>query len=275
MPATTRSRTKQLHLEDFPSEAPEGKSKQKSEDGHVEYPLKPARRKQDTGDDQKSRPSIQTKNGSKHRKRKQPAGEAQSLPTAKREKQEHLTSEPTRPTFPPILINRAPVLHLWSACVARFLHPEIPWQTCLGVGSAISTLCAISKGRSIGTIEPPDRGKKAERDAKKRQAQTQSTGEVELMGFRLLLKGDQVLVLGKVRTGNEAPLRAKFGEAYDRVKGVMEDALGTWKGRSGELDKKAFSMYEQIRPTVQSGQGGWGKKGELRLQKITEVVERK
>jgi hypothetical protein len=52
-----------------------------------------------------------------------------------------------------IMINRAPVLELWAATVTSFLYPKISWDTSLSAGGAISTLCAISKGRAIGAIE--------------------------------------------------------------------------------------------------------------------------
>ena len=34
----------------------------------------------------------------------------------------------------PIVINRSPVLQLWGACVAGFLHPELGWEVCLNIG---------------------------------------------------------------------------------------------------------------------------------------------
>jgi hypothetical protein len=55
-----------------------------------------------------------------------------------------------------VIINRAPVLHLWSACVAHFLYPELSWETCLSAGSAVSAICAVAKGRSIGTVPEKD-----------------------------------------------------------------------------------------------------------------------
>jgi len=171
------------------------------------------------------------------------------------------------------------VLQLWAACVAQHLYPDLTWTTSLAVGSAISTLCAISKGRSVGVIEEADPDRKKE--AKKRAEQAGADREVQVMGFKLSVKGGDVLLKGKPKRGDEAPLKAKFDReeegAYVRVKRVMDQAIETWQPdtkNGGELNRKAFHMYEQFRPTVQSGQGGWGRKGELDLDKIKEVVER-
>ena len=59
-----------------------------------------------------------------------------------------------------------------------------------------------------------------------------------------------------------------------RVKGVFKEALEGWKGEEGELNWKGFGLYESFRPDVSKGQKGWGRKGELDLGKIREVVGR-
>lgn len=101
--------------------------------------------------------------------------------------------------------------------------------------------------------------------------------EIEAMGFKLKVK-DGLVVVGsdkKGRPGSEAQLKAKFGaEAYERTKTAFEEALEGWKGAEEELNKKAFGFYEQFRPEVSAGQKGWGRKGELDLQKVRKVAER-
>ncbi|KAF2014003.1 hypothetical protein BU24DRAFT_250664 [Aaosphaeria arxii CBS 175.79] len=52
----------------------------------------------------------------------------------------------------PIIINRAPVLQLWSASVINSTYPGLSWETCLSVGSAVSSICAVAKGRSVGKM---------------------------------------------------------------------------------------------------------------------------
>ena len=52
-------------------------------------------------------------------------------------------------TEKPIMINRSPVLQLWGACVAEFLHGgnEVGWETCLSMGE----LHALFRTSSIAT----------------------------------------------------------------------------------------------------------------------------
>jgi hypothetical protein len=70
-------------------------------------------------------------------------------------RQTEISMKSTNELEKPIIINRAPVFELWGACVAHLLHAELSWNLCLSIGSSISTIIAISKGRSIGTIAPP------------------------------------------------------------------------------------------------------------------------
>ncbi|TPX10051.1 uncharacterized protein E0L32_001248 [Thyridium curvatum] len=173
----------------------------------------------------------------------------------------------------PILINRSPVLELWGACVASFLHPDMSWNACINIGSSIATLTAIAKGRSIGKIAEPDPDKQAER--KKKGKGDEGLPIIRVMGFPMTMKGDAVVFKGKERTAREANLVRKFGEEnLGKVKTTMGKALESWRGDEGELDKSAFHMYERFRPQVPKGQQGWGRKGELHLSKIEGAVRK-
>ncbi|KAF3766901.1 hypothetical protein M406DRAFT_69079 [Cryphonectria parasitica EP155] len=174
-----------------------------------------------------------------------------------------------------ITINRAPVLELWGACVAHLTHPDLSWALCLSIGSSISTITAIAKGRSIGTIAAPaDEGNHPEEKGKKRKDRAaEDLPTIHVMGFPMATTGDSVMVKGKPRTTREVTLQRKFGtDGYERVKGVMMEALEEWKGSEGELDGQAFKMYEKFRPDVSKGQKGWGRKGELHLSKVKDAV---
>ncbi|KAI7221828.1 hypothetical protein KC343_g9746 [Hortaea werneckii] len=157
-----------------------------------------------------------------------------------------------------ITINHAPVLELWASCVTKFIYLSIPWETCLSVGSAISTITAVAKGRSIGTMEKPDPSKAEERRRERQQkAANEQLEDIEVMGFRLHLENGQALVGDKPKAGNESALGKKFGQdQYEMAKRAFQDALDSWKGRESELDREAFKMYEEFRPTVPSGQKG-------------------
>ncbi|EXJ55490.1 hypothetical protein A1O7_08417 [Cladophialophora yegresii CBS 114405] len=270
MPATTRSKSnlQQTHLEDF-------------ED-------KPQKEKANTSKSRRPNAS-KTKDATTgtSSKRKQPEDEEKpqkaSRPTKKQKethKEASVKPEEDDEDNKPVIINRAPVLQLWAACVAQKLYPKLSWNTHLSIGSAVSALCAISKGRAIGTIDQPtdDPGKKAEKEKKKQSAGKGADDEVDVMSFKLLLKDGSAIVSGKPQKANEAALIKKYGEAeYERTKKAMEEAIDAFeaKAKKGELNRTAFHMYEEFRPSVQHGQGGWGKKGELRLEKIMELAEKR
>jgi hypothetical protein len=168
-----------------------------------------------------------------------------------------------------ITINRAPVLTLWSASVTQFLHPSLEWSTCLSAGKAISAICAVAKGRSIGTISEPDVDDSKKKDKKKKQIQAD---ELEVMHFKLKLKNGIIFFEGKAQSGGEDALKVKFWGRYDDIKAVFDEGLQKWGERKDELDKVAFKMYESFRPEVPKGQKGWGRKGILDLEKVREVI---
>ncbi|KAK6365043.1 hypothetical protein LTS17_011521 [Exophiala oligosperma] len=268
MPATTRSKSKQSHLEDFESNASKGSK-------HTQNPRSRPRTNKIT-----KKSSSSSASESKEKKRKSSTHTTTtttitSSPRSKKSRQGHIdkSSGPVNSSKPSpdaiedednsndtITINRSPVLQLWSACVAHRLYPKLSWTTDLAIGS-------------------PE--EKAEQNAKRRAAEAGADREVQVMGFRLYVEGEDVMLQGKPKHGNEGLLRSKFGtpENYERTTKVMQDAIETWtmttgRGYENELNSKAFRMYEQFRPSVQSGQSGWGKKGALKLTKVREVVAR-
>ncbi|KAK1756656.1 putative ribosomal protein s5 protein [Echria macrotheca] len=204
------------------------------------------------------------------RKRKRTAVKNESAspePPAKKHSSQGNQSQKEQST---ILINRAPVLELWSACVAHFTHPDLAWSTCLSIGSTIASITAISKGRSIGVLSPPD-------DVKdKRKKRDRGDGdEIKVMGFRMHIRDGAVVFKGKPKPGKEDSLVRRFGgeDCLQRTRKVMESALEkSWKGKEDELEKKAFSLYEKFRPSVAAGQRGWGRKGELVLDKVEDTI---
>ena len=266
---TLRSATKQTKLEDLPANSPKPATKSPS-------PKKQKRQPGSTSTTTESQPANPTK-------RKAPSSvpgkesptSKDSGPVAKKLKTQHASKPSTAKDFE-IIINRAPVLQLWGASVAHLVHPSLPWKTCLGIGSSISTLCAISKGRSIGVIEPKDgeadgsEAKKATRD----ENGDDGVQEFAVMGFPMHLKNGLVVDRGKSKPVKEELLIKRFGRhnKYAAVKDSFEEALRGWKGQEDELEKKAFGMYEGFRPTVSSGQHGWGRKGRLDLEKVRQVV---
>lgn len=148
----------------------------------------------------------------------------------------------------------------------------MPWSTCLSIGGAISTITAISKGRSIGTIEKPDPGEAQDKREKRREEQAE-LNEVEVTGFHLKLKDGTAMVGDNPKKGNEEALKKKYGDRqYHMVKATFEESLKGWKGKEEELSSRAFGMYEDFRPTIPPGQKGWGRKGQLGMETIKSAV---
>lgn len=247
MPASTRSKTKQAKLEDVGAGA--------------EKDVKPSAKSA----------ASSTKVAGKKRK----ADDASHEANKKSAKQAKNSSDDEADNSGIITINRAPVLELWTSCVTQFLYPSVSWDTCLSIGGAVSTITAISKGRSIGTVDKPDPGEaQAKREKRKEQAEKDDLDELEVMSFHLRLKDGQAMVGDKPKKAGEEALRKKYGgsEQYIKVRQAFEEALETWKGSEDELDKRAFHMYEDFRPSVKPGQAGWGRKGQLSLDTIRTVV---
>ena len=258
---TTRSKGAQTRLEDFSDDKPKSARRNAT---------KP---KADTSKDQADQ--------KKGVKRKAPTPKSPAAKQTKISKDTGAT-EKTETTDEgdqndTVVINRAPVLHLFAACVAHRVHPELTWETCLSCGSAISTICAVAKGRSIGTVEPPDEQKKAEKETK-RKKQKDEFETVQVMQFKLKLKDGLALVGStdpKGKPGSEGPLKGKFGDKYVNVKKAFDEVLENWKGHEDELNEKAFGFYEELRPTVGAGQKAWGRKAELSLKNVNNVISRR
>ena len=253
MPASTRSSTKQARI-DNPKEvnAPVTGSKRKAPE-EVDPPKKGRK--------------VASKSFLPPRTKKAPSGGARTSKAT----EDTADGDNAADSGESILINRAPVLELWAACVAAFLYSKLPWSTALSIGSAISTLCAVAKGRAIGTIDPPDPDK-AERKRRER-AEREDFEDVEVMGFNVKLKDGQAMVGDKAKKANEDALRNKYGESeYDKAKDAFEKALSEWQGKEDDLDGQAFHFYEVFRPTVPPGQKGWGRKGMLNLATVRSAT---
>jgi hypothetical protein len=261
---STRSQTKQAHLEDIT----------KPKDSSQTQPRRPHSQKDsmqkgdlagNTPKKRKKPPTSSAKPPLKRTKSSPPAATAKSEPT--------LQDAPS-----PVVINRAPVLQLWSACVAQFLYPNLAWSTCVSAGSAISSICAVAKGRSIGKVPERDDSEAAQRKREDAKKAKKDLDEIQVLQFHLKIKDGLVLV-GNERRGkpvNEALLKKKFGdEAYKGVKGCFGEVLQSWEGEEERLSGEGFKMYERFRPDIGNGQKAWGRKGELSLETIRSVVQKK
>lgn len=262
---STRSASKQTHLEDFTEDQAADKARPKKRATKPNAETKQSKISTSKGGGMLSPPPSPTK------KRK-------SSPTENAETKKKPKNGETKPESDEgsnsVIINRAPVLHLWGACVTQFLFPNLEWSTCLSAGSAISTICAVAKGRSIGAIDEPE---DTEERHKKKEVEKEKEGELEVltvMQFKLNQKDGKVYFSGKPQNTSDEPLKKKYGDKYGDVKKTFDDALAKWKSNEEELSKVAFGMYEDFRPDVSKGRKGWGRKGLLDLDIVRKTVDR-
>ena len=168
-----------------------------------------------------------------------------------------------------ILVNRAPVLTLWAAVVAErlgFNHDEA-----LSLGKALAGLNAQIKGRRLGIFKPTPKELK-----KVREGERGHEFWVDLLGRALPAvntgQGVRAVVKSKpIGPGEvERYLEGKFGDALPRVRKAMMELTNAFD--TDELAQRGFGLYEQFRPQIPEGIGGWGAKGELDLGRITKLA---
>lgn len=169
-----------------------------------------------------------------------------------------------------ILINRAPVLTLWAAVVAEALGYE--HDTAFTLGKGLAGLNAQSKGRFLGIYSRP---KSPEGEPAPKKAGLGEEFWIEICQRRVPAKNTEYGVRAVIKyepidpASVEKYLRGRFGKHYEIVRTVMEELAGSFPGE--ELAHKAYMLYEKFRPSIPSGQRGWGAKGELRLDLIRSL----
>jgi len=167
-----------------------------------------------------------------------------------------------------ILINRAPVLTLWAAVVAERLGFER--DAALSLAKRLAGLNAQSKGRSLGIYKPA-----TAREAAKKTKRGEEFW-VELCGRPVPAKntddgiravdGDKPVDAAAV----EKYLSSKFGDDLARVEKAMAALAKSFAPE--DLERDAYSLYEQFRPQIPAGVRGWGAKGELDLAKLRTLA---
>lgn len=162
----------------------------------------------------------------------------------------------------PVRINRAPVLTLWAAVVAERLgHPP---RTALSLASAIAGTAAQAKARRLGLAEP-----RADGDAPRPPRPS-----VPLLGRDVPVaeaKDGTLRAAAPDGTPQAAApvhryVERAFAARLEEVRAAMRALAATLP--PDELNRVGFRLYEAFRPEVPDGAGGWGAKGELRLDRI-------
>ena len=171
-----------------------------------------------------------------------------------------------------VKINRAPVLTLWAAVVAeRFGFDR---EAALTLGKSVAGLNAQAKGQRLGIYEKP-KDQPAEAVSKARKPAEQfsvpllgrSVPAVQTpLGVRATAKG-KPLDPGSI----QRYLEQKFGQDLNDVQAAMEKLANAYK--PDELAARAYTLYEQFRPTIPEGTQGWGAKGELDLDVLRALAK--
>lgn len=171
-----------------------------------------------------------------------------------------------------IKINRAPVLTLWATIVAERLGYNK--SEALTLGKAVAGLNAQSKGRRLGIYEEKSEEKKEQEKKKEKPVKLKF---VEILGrgvpavktpqgLRAAIKGQPIHP-----EGVESYLQEKFGDELDESRAAMEKLAKAFT--PGQLEGRAYGLYEKFRPEIPEGKKGWGAKGELDLDQIRSLAE--
>jgi hypothetical protein len=154
-----------------------------------------------------------------------------------------------------VSMNRAPVLTLWAAVVARRLGFD--QDEALTLGRAVAGLNAYSKGRRLGLFKPHE-----EKPKTAREKEPGAEFQVELCGravpARNIEDGIRATQRGKPIDPDsvERYLEDKFGDDLDAVRSAMEKLAGAYPPK--ELAERCYRLYEAFRPAIPSGTKGWG-----------------
>ncbi len=170
-----------------------------------------------------------------------------------------------------VLINRAPVLTLWSAVVAERLGFDR--NAAVTLGRAVAGLYAASKARTLGLAKPREKAKPRKSGERKPGREV----EIHLLDRTFAAietpEGLRAMVGDKPALPDEVHryLRDKFGEHLDEVRAAMT-ALARSR-RPQRLAEEAWTLYESFRPTIPRAARGWGTKGALDLNRIRALAD--
>jgi hypothetical protein len=176
-----------------------------------------------------------------------------------------------------IKINRAPVLTLWGVVVAERLgynHNEA-----LTFGKALAGLNAQSKGRSLGIYSPAEAELDAEISKKSKEREVGKTLMVELVGRMIPAVQTEQGLRASIKDEEIKPdsveryLEKKFGTDLAEVQAALETLAQAYP--INELKQCTYKLYEQFRPSVPAGVRGWGAAGELDLEHIRKMAEKR
>ena len=172
-----------------------------------------------------------------------------------------------------IRVNRAPVLTLWAAVVAERLGYSR--DEALTMGRVVAGLNAYSKGKALGLYSPQPQSVKEHRS----KLEPGSVVRIDLLhravpavrtagGLRAISK-DRPVEPESV----ERYLASKFQDGLPEVRAAMEELARA--SAPGDLAARAYELYESFRPRIPAGVRGWGAAGDLDLDLIRSLADRR
>jgi hypothetical protein len=208
---------------------------------------------------------------------------------------------------PYILINRSPVLTLWSTIVAQKSYPGVTLPEAVSLGSAVAAQLAQAKGTSLGiyqnkndsnndTNSNNNEGEKKTKDNDTKPGPGHEDNDDKDSDSLL-----EFYLLGLVIYGRETPdglramitnqdgqrqqrqqyeldphktwnlLHKRFGNAFGFVMERMDKAAEALL-KTGQLEVAAYHYYMHIRPDIPTGTKGWGAHGRLYTDKLSSFT---
>jgi hypothetical protein len=173
-----------------------------------------------------------------------------------------------------IKINRAPVLTLWAAIVAQRLGYDE--AAALTLGKAVAGLNAQSKGKRLGIFTDSERNTQ-ERPAEGQPHERPETVNVLGRPVPISHTDEGIRAVSKEKPISPASVRrylaARFGADLDEVKAAMQTLANALPPK--RLANRAYALYEEFRPAIPEGQKGWGAAGELDLDRLRALADRR
>ncbi len=169
-----------------------------------------------------------------------------------------------------VTVNRAPVLTLWAAVVARRLGFDE--DEALTLGRAVAGLNAYTKGVALGIFTPTPESVRERRAALRQEEML----EVDLLGraVPVAVTPEGLRATSKGRPieprSVERYLASKLGPAEQAVREAMTVLAESMP--PVELARQAFGLYTRFRPSVPAGEQGWGAAGVLDIAAIRRLA---
>lgn len=173
-----------------------------------------------------------------------------------------------------VMVNRAPVMTLWATVVAERMGFD--HAAALTMAKVVTGLNAQAKGQRLGIYEPAAPEEKAKY---LRQHPPGETIAVDLLGRQVQV----TLVEGGLRAVQDGKplnpdsveryLAGKFGDNLADVRAAMDELALSMPPE--QLADRAYTLYEKFRPVIPAGVTGWGAAGELDLDHVRSLAQKK